>query len=66
MINTTTKDPVCGMDVDASADTVQFNHKGQTYHFCGPDCKDKFAHTPEQYLNKTAVAADAGKAGCCG
>ena len=63
MINTTTKDPVCGMDVDASADTVQFDYKGQTYHFCGPDCKDKFAKNPKQYVNKTPGSTGSGKGG---
>ena len=63
MINTTVKDPVCGMDVDASANTVQFQHKGTAYHFCGPACKDKFAKTPEQFLNKPAVAPETAKGG---
>ena len=59
MINTTTKDPVCGMDVDASAETVQLDYHGQIYHFCGPSCKEKFVATPEQFLNKAGSAAKA-------
>ncbi len=50
-----TKDPVCGMTVDpATAKGGSFEHAGETWHFCSPKCREKFAADPESYL-KTAV-----------
>lgn len=65
MKNTTVvKDPVCGMDIDPSKAAGQTDHNGQTYHFCGTKCKEKFDLNPEQYVGKTAGTAKSGK-GCC-
>jgi len=58
---TTVRDPVCGMDIDPASDAGHTDHKGQTYHFCGSTCKEKFDHNPEQYLDKAAAAAAAKK-----
>ena len=52
----TVKDPVCGMDVDPSNDAGHSDYKGQTYHFCGSTCKQKFDRKPEQYIAKTTSA----------
>lgn len=52
---TTVKDPVCGMDVDPEHDRGQSQFKGQTYHFCGANCKEKFDSNPAQYSGKTAT-----------
>ncbi|MBZ5712271.1 heavy metal translocating P-type ATPase [Nannocystis pusilla] len=44
-------DPVCGMTVDpATARGGRHTHAGQTYYFCNPRCRDKFAAAPEQFL----------------
>jgi Cu+-exporting ATPase len=47
---TTTKDPVCGMDVDekSAAGTIQYD--GQTYHFCSRHCVERFQSDPRRYL----------------
>ncbi|HEY3740995.1 MAG TPA: YHS domain-containing protein [Bryobacteraceae bacterium] len=52
---TTVKDPVCGMDVDPEQDRGHSEFKGQTYHFCGNTCKEKFDSNPAQYAGKTAA-----------
>ena len=65
MKNTTVvKDPVCGMDIDAATAAGQTEHNGQTYHFCGSKCKEKFDLNPDQYVGKAAGTATTGK-GCC-
>ncbi len=49
----TVVDPVCAMTVDPATSKHQFEHHGQTYHFCSATCRTKFAASPEQYLDKT-------------
>jgi P-type Cu+ transporter len=51
---TTVKDPACGMDIEAASAAGHTEYKGQTYYFCGAKCKEKFDHSPEQYLGKSA------------
>jgi Cu+-exporting ATPase len=48
------KDLVCGMDVESTA-AGRSEYKGQTYHFCGSKCKEKFDKNPEQYVSKSAA-----------
>ena len=43
---TTVKDPVCGMDIEATTAAGHTEFKGQTYHFCGSMCKEKFDLSP--------------------
>jgi Cu+-exporting ATPase len=56
---TTVKDPVCGMDIDPANDAGHADHKGQTYHFCGTTCKEKFDLDPTHYVGKVEPAAAA-------
>jgi len=46
---TTAKDPVCGMHVDTTKDHDTSEYRGETYHFCCDDCKDKFDQSPALY-----------------
>ncbi|WNG29326.1 heavy metal translocating P-type ATPase [Cystobacter fuscus] len=49
-------DPVCGMTIDpATAKGGSHVHKGATYHFCNPKCRERFAAEPEAYLPKDPV-----------
>ena len=49
-------DPVCGMTVDpANAKGGSHVHKGATYHFCNPKCRERFAAEPEKYLPQDPV-----------
>jgi len=49
----TTKDYVCGMDLDKDemiADTMLF--EGKIYGYCDPGCKAEFAKDPQSYLTQ--------------
>lgn len=39
----TAVDPVCGMTVDLTGDTLVFEHDGESYAFCNPGCRSAFA-----------------------
>ncbi len=47
---TTTKDPVCGMTVDAATAKWRHTHGGREYVFCNPKCRERFIAEPERYL----------------
>jgi Cu+-exporting ATPase len=53
------------MDVEAATAAGRTEYKGKTYFFCGSKCKEKFDHTPEQYLGKPEGAPKSGHS-CCG
>ncbi len=61
---TAAKDPVCGMDVETATAPGRTEHKGQSYYFCGFQCKDKFDLDPVQYLGKPAKTPKNGY-DCC-
>jgi Cu+-exporting ATPase len=42
----TATDPVCGMSVDLSAGKPRHEYGGETYHFCGQRCCERFAGDP--------------------
>ena len=46
------KDPVCGMEVDATAAAGASMHEGKVHYFCAPACKEAFDREPEKYLRK--------------
>ncbi len=43
-------DPVCGMSVDMAHARHTSELDGATYYFCCPNCKRRFDHDPERYL----------------
>jgi YHS domain-containing protein len=43
-------DPVCGMQLNKAFAPVQMTYRGQTYYFCIPECRTRFAENPEHYL----------------
>lgn len=45
-----TKDPVCGMEVDPQRATAASVYGGETYYFCSASCRDKFEREPQKYL----------------
>jgi RND family efflux transporter MFP subunit len=54
---TSSKDPVCGMDVDeskAKAAGRMSERRGRTYYFCADVCKQQFDKDPGRYLEKPA------------
>jgi Cu+-exporting ATPase len=47
----TAKDPVCGMDeTPNNAAGGSAKHRGRTYWFCSPSCREKFIAEPERYV----------------
>ena len=52
----TAKDPVCGMEVEASETTLQSDYQGKTYYFCAPGCKRAFDQNPESYVRRATEA----------
>lgn len=57
---TVTKDPICGMTVDA-ATAIRAERDGKTYYFCSEHCRQKFLATP---ANAKPEAKSGGS--CCG
>jgi Cu+-exporting ATPase len=58
--SSTTKDPVCGMDVvpgDAAGGSAE--HNGETYWFCSPRCREKFVADPARYITPKSVTPPA-------
>jgi Cu+-exporting ATPase len=53
-------DPVCGMWVDpATAKGGSFEYQGDTYYFCNPKCRARFAADPQSFLHDKAPAPKA-------
>ncbi len=45
----TSRDPVCGMDVDIASSRHSITLKGLVYHFCCAQCQERFVATPTLY-----------------
>jgi Cu+-exporting ATPase len=53
------KDPVCGMFVvPGAAKGGSHVYRGETFHFCNPKCREKFAADPERFLTHQKRPAD--------
>jgi Cu+-exporting ATPase len=62
----TTKDPVCGMDVDPESAAAHSEHDGRSYSFCSTSCKAKFDANPRRYAeSETTARADMGHCPHC-
>jgi Cu+-exporting ATPase len=46
------KDPVCGMQVEASRAAGASTYKEKTYFFCSTACKQAFDAEPAKYAEK--------------
>ena len=42
-------DPVCGMTVAVSTESLSLHHLGQDWYFCGTGCRRAFADDPTRY-----------------
>lgn len=51
-MDTTLRDPVCGMEVTYETARARSEYDGQTYYFCSIDCKEAFDREPEIYIKK--------------
>jgi len=50
-------DPVCGATVHEKIASAGYAYQGHIYYFCGSDCKDKFAETPEEYIKNSGCVS---------
>jgi len=50
VINSDTKDPVCGMTVNKSKAKYQTDYQGTVFYFCCAGCKQAFEQSPQRYL----------------
>src|SRR3954451_2541613 len=48
------RDPICGMEIDATSAAGQSTYRGQTYSFCSKHCQQKFDATPAHYADAAA------------
>ncbi|MFJ9870438.1 XdhC family protein [Streptomyces sp. NPDC101165] len=44
-------DPVCGMTVPITPDTLSLDRSGSRVYFCGPGCRHAFADDPSRYAH---------------
>lgn len=44
------KDPVCGMQIDATKTAYHTIYQGQPFHFCSAVCKGVFDREPPRYI----------------
>ena len=51
-MESTFRDPVCGMDVTRETAAATSEYQGQTYYFCSPGCKRGFDMDPERYAGQ--------------
>lgn len=56
----TSKDPVCGMDVAEPTSKRTVDYEGTTYHFCSDSCVKKFKADPQKYLHPEDHPQEAG------
>ncbi len=50
---TTTKDPVCGTDLEVLSAAERAEYNLQTYFFCSGECRKTFEVAPHEYARKT-------------
>lgn len=48
-------DPVCKMTIEEKDAAATSSHRGKTYRFCSPHCKEKFDRNPESYISGDAT-----------
>ena len=50
-MNAKTKDPVCGMEIDAANAKHSSERQGVVHYFCSASCRDQFVADPEKFIN---------------
>lgn len=53
---TTSRDPVCGMDIQVAEHHPSTTYRGLTFHFCSGQCLERFQQTPEFYTGPQRTA----------
>ena len=53
VVESTVRDPVCGMTVDPHAGKPTAEHAGRLFHFCCASCREKFVKEPDRFIKAT-------------
>lgn len=61
MADNTVVDPVCGMRIDSTRTRFASDYEGMRYYFCSENCKHRFDHDPEVYLESDLTATNASE-----
>ncbi len=56
-----TEDPVCGMEVNMSENSLSVSHEGKIVYFCADQCMKKFEEDPARYIKSN----EPKQHGCC-
>jgi YHS domain-containing protein len=59
------KDPVCGMEIEASKAAGKSEYQGQTYYFCAPGCKQEFNNNPAGHASRQKPGEHSHGCSCC-
>lgn len=51
----TVTDPVCGMRINRSSAVASDGYRGHPYFFCSRECRDRFTHNPQAYVEVRAM-----------
>lgn len=51
-VGSTVVDPVCGMSITVTMNTLGTEHDGAKYWFCSEDCRSKFMVDPKSFIDK--------------
>jgi xanthine dehydrogenase accessory factor len=52
------RDPVCGMEVAVTPQSLSAQHDGRTHYFCGTGCRQAFLDDPARFGSEVASADD--------
>lgn len=50
------RDPVCGMDIDVADSQYSTTHRGLVFHFCSGQCLERFTRHPALYTRAQRTA----------
>ncbi len=56
--DTTSIDPVCGMQVVRATAAARATHEGTQYYFCSPRCEERFSKEPDSFLSAEQKGVD--------
>jgi len=52
----TSRDPVCGMDIELAQSNLFATHRGIVYHFCSAQCLERFKDIPALFTGPQRIA----------
>lgn len=53
---TTSRDPVCGMNIEIAQSPFSVSYRGMRYHFCSAHCLERFNDIPALYTGSQLIA----------